>query len=388
MIRLGLTIRFAAATLGMFLPSIPAGAQEPIKIGVVYSLSGTYAALGSSSANAVKLAFEEEGSAVAGRKIQIIVEDDEGKPDVALAKLRKLVERDSVDLLHAITFTNIGLAVRDYVDSKKIPWISLTGSAALTRDKASPYIFRVAPSNSQWAYATAKWLKEKHGWKKVAWVGANYAAPREAFEAVKKMFGDAIAVDVWPPLGTPDFAPFLSKLADVSADGTMVAVWGGDALKFLPQYNDYGLNKKLPLFGMASFTSEENLPGMPKAIEGVLSGFVYCGTLDSPENRKFVESFKAKFKSVPGSYQYLAYVGGKIAIQALKEVGGKIEDKSSFLKAIARSRAKGPMGEVSFDKNQGMILDMYVTKVRNRGGTLENECVDRIPQVQDPYDLK
>ena len=332
------------ATAAILVLSSYSPAQEPIKIGVVYSLSGTYAALGSSTANAVKLAFGENHFTISGRKVELIVEDDEGKPDVGIAKLRKLVERDKVNLLHAITFTNIGFAARDYVHGSGVPWITLTASGALTRDKASPTIFRVAPSNYQMGLAPAKWLHDKLGWKKIVWVGANYSAPREIFEAFKKVYESNIVEAVWPPLGTPDFAPFLAKLTDVQADGTVVAAWGGDALKFLPQYNDYGLRAKLPLFGLASFTSEEILPGMPPAIEGVISAYVYCGSLDNPLNKKFIEGYKAQFAGLPGSYQYMGYIGAKIAAQAINEIGGRVEDRDALVKAIAKTRDPGSHG--------------------------------------------
>lgn len=372
----------AAATLAI---AAPAQAQEPIKVGVLFPLAGVLGVMGNGSANAVKLAFEEEGNKIAGRPVQVVVEDDEAKIDVSLAKLRKLVELEKVDMVFGTLLTNLGIANRDYLFDKKVLWFPTNAAATLTREKKGPYIFRAGPSNYQWGGATAKYLKDKKGWKRIVLIGSNYAAPREAFSAVDKIYTDGVAERLWPAFGTIDFAPFLSKLDGVKADGAFVAVWGADALKLIPQYNEYGLDKKIPIFGGASFTSEEYLQGMPAQIEGVSSAFVYCGSLDTPENKKFVEGYRAKYRSDPGSYQYLAYVASKIAIAALKKVNGNTTDRDALARAIAETRVDGPMGPAYFDQNHGLVSDMFAMTVRTKDGKRINECVDRIPQVADDY---
>lgn len=365
----------------------PAEAQSPIKVGALFPLGGVLGVMGNGSGNAVKLAFEEEGNQIAGRPVQVLVEDDEAKVDVSLAKLRKLVELDKVNMVFGSLLTNLGIGDRDYMFEKKVIWFPTNAAASLTRDKKGPYIFRAGPSNFQWGAGTAKYLKDKKGWQKLVLLGSNYAAPHEAFSAVKKVYGDGIVETLYPAFGTIDFAPYLSKLEGVKADGAFVAVWGADALKLIPQYADYGLDKKLPLFGGASFTTEEYLAGMPPQIEGVSSAFVYCGSLDTPQNKKFVDGYKAKYGSDPGSYQYLAYVAAKIAIAAAKKIDGKVEDKDAFAKAIAETKVEGPMGPVWFDQNHGLVSDMFAMTVRSKDGKRFNECVDRIPQIADDYSL-
>jgi branched-chain amino acid transport system substrate-binding protein len=377
----------AAFSVLALVCALPATAQDTIKIGSSFSMSGPYAPLGLGIANSIKLAFQEAGMMIDGHKVELTFLDDAGKPDIGINRIQELVERDNVDLLLAINGTAVGIAARDYIAKQQIPWVTLSSSAGLTRDKGAPNIFRVAPSNYQWAYGVAKWLRDTRGWKKVAWVGSDYASPREAFAAIKKVFPDGVAVDVWPPTGAPDYAPFLSHFDGVKANGTLVAVWGSDALKFLTQYDDYGLKKTLPLFGLASFASEEVLPGMPVAVEGVESAYLYCGTLDNPINKKFVAGYRALAGTDPGAYQYMAYVGALMTIQALKDVHGNARDRAGLLKALAQVHVDGPMGPVSFDAHHGMISDFYVMKVQKRDGKYENKCESRIAQVQDPYEV-
>jgi branched-chain amino acid transport system substrate-binding protein len=384
--RLGTAIAMAV-TVATLVQMPVAKAEDPIKVGVLYPLAGVLGVMGRGSANAVSLAFDEEGNRLGAHPVQVLVEDDEGKIDVSLTKLRKLVELEHVDMVFGTLLTNLGIADRDYLFDKKVLWLPTNAAASLTRDKKGPNIFRAGPSNFQWGGASAKYLKERKGWSKIVLIGSNYAAPREAFRAVDKIYGDGVVEHLWPAFGTIDFAPYLSKLDGVSADGAFVAVWGTDALKLIPQYDDYGLEKKIPIFGGASFTTEEYLQGMPAQIEGVSSAFVYCGTLETPENKKFVDGYRAKFGSDPGSYQYLAYVAAKMVITALKEVSYNSADHEALSAALAKVRIEGPMGPVFFDENHGLVSDMFAMTVRTKDGKRINECIDRIPQVADDYSL-
>jgi branched-chain amino acid transport system substrate-binding protein len=145
----------------------------------------------------------------------------------------------------------------------------------------------------------------------------------------------------------------------------------------------------MKLFGIASFTSEEVLGQMPPEAVGVLSAYTYCGTLDTPENKAFVQNYKSRYNNaIPGSYQYMGYMAAKMVIQALKDINGRAEDREAFLAALRKVQVKGPMGMTSFDENQGMVADFYELEVvRGADGKLANKCGDRIPQVKDPYHL-
>ncbi len=365
----------------------PAQAQGPIKIGVFFPLTGPIATQGIPERDAIKQAFDEEGYQVAGRKIELIIEDSQGKPDVGLTKARKLVEGDRVHLLLGELTSSVGNAVAPYVNAEKVPWVSTVALAGLTRGLRSPYSFRFVPSSYQFGLTAAQWAK-KHGWKKVYFIGWNAPPSREAFEATKKVFGEENVVEAWfPPVGTPDYGPYLAKVDPKKADGMLAAMWGADAPRIARQYAEYGLKARMPLFGVASFTSEELLASMPPEAEGIMSAYTYCGTLDTPENRRFIEGYKSRYNALPGSYQYMGYMAARFVIQALKDVQGKAEDREAFVAALRRTQLRGPMGLASFDDRHGMVGDFYVLKVVRKDGQLQNECTERIPQVKDPYDL-
>ena len=384
--------RLAALTLacaGAFslLPMQGAFAQQaPIKVGVAFATTGPIAANGKASTDAVTLAFEEEKFQIAGRKIEPLYEDTQGKPDVGLSKIKQLVERDKADLLVSVVVSTVAAAVAPYVKEAKVPWITTASLVGLTRDLRSPYTFRMIPSSYEYGIASAEWAK-KQGWKKLYYIGWNAAPSIEALDAIKKVFGAENVVDAMLPyVGTPDYSPYLTKLDPKKADGVLVGIWAGDAPRIARQFAEFGLKGKLPFFGVASFTAEEGLAQMPPEVEGADSAYVYCGTLDTPENKAFVSAYQAKYKDAPGPYPYLAYVSAKAAIQALKDVGGKIEDKDAFLAALRKIKVNGPMGPVTFDDRQGMVSDFHVLKVVNNAGKLQNQCVSRLPS-KDPYDM-
>lgn len=364
----------------------PAYSQEPIKIGVMFPYTGPISAQGRPERDAIKQAFEEENNTVAGRKIELLFEDSTGRPDTGLTKIKALVERDKVHLLLSELVSSVGAAIAPYVTEQKMPWISTVALASLTRAQKSPYIFRFVPSSYQYA-TTAAEVAKKMGWKKVYFIGWNAPPSRESYDAVKKVFGEENVIEaMFPNVGTSDYAPYLTKMDASKADGVFTAMWGADAPRISQQYVEYGLNKKMPLFGIASFTSEELLGDMPAASVGIVSAYTYCGTLDTPENKKFVEGYQSRYKGVPGSYQYMGYMAAKMVIQAIKDINGKVEDREAFIAALAKVKVKGPMGETSFDDRQGIIADFYVLTVeKGSNGQLQNRCGERIPQVKDPY---
>jgi branched-chain amino acid transport system substrate-binding protein len=365
----------------------PAFGQEPIKIGVMFPLTGPISAQGAPERDAIKQAFEEVNNTVAGRKIELLVEDSAGRPDTGLTKTKALVERDKVNLLLAELTSSIGAAMAPYVNEQKIPWVSTVALASLTRAQKSPYIFRFVPSSYQYALVAAQ-ATQKMGWKKAYFIGWNAPPSRESYEVVKKVYGDANVLDPqFPNVGTADYAPYLTKM-DAPADGIFAAMWGSDSGRITQQYTEYGLNKRMPLFGIASFTSEEVLGGMPPESVGVMSAYTYCGTLDTPENKAFVDGYKARYNAVPGSYQYMGYMAAKMVIQALNDIKGNVEDRDAFIAALEKVKLKGPMGVASFDEHHGLVADFYpLTVERGSNGQLQNRCGTPIPQVKDPYDM-
>lgn len=384
------------ALAGTLAVGVIAAEKPPIKIGLPYPVTGPQAAQGISQKHAATLLFEEKGMKVAGRKIELIFEDDETKPDIALTKVKKLVEFDKVHLVDGLIHTGTGYSVRDYLHNTKTPTLLTTAGAGHSRGQFSPYIFRVTPASFQYTYEPAKWWYQ-HGYKgktykKVVYVGADYAAPREVVIAFKKGFegvGGKVIQELWPPLGCPDYGPYLSAVKVSEADAMVVAMWAGDATRIVKQWVEYGLNKRIPIIGVASFTDEGTaLPGMGVSADGILSWYVSCPSTDLPGNKKFVDAYKKRVGTLPGQYAYLAYIAAQTAYEALAKIGGDVENKEKLLDALQKVEFTTPMGgKASFDSKNAMVYDMIFLEARKTNGECHIFEIGRIKNVKDPYDV-
>jgi branched-chain amino acid transport system substrate-binding protein len=364
-----------------------AEAAEPIKIGYLAPYVGVFAKFGSDLRDGFKLYLEEVGNKVAGRQIVFIDEDDEGKPEVGLVKAKKLVEKDRVNILAGIISSGVAYAVRDYVTEKKIPLvITNAGATKLTQEQRSPFIFRTSFANGQQDRAGGWYAYAKMGARKVIMIGSDYAAGHEKGDGFKKTFtfmGGEIIEEIYPPLGTNDFAPYLAKIANYvgKVDRTWAFFAGSDAIRFVNQYEEYGLKEKLKLFCEEGVTDEANLPSQKEAALGIESYARYCIGYDSPENKRFVKEYRKKYNYDPGSLSEGGYVGAKFIVKALEAVKGKIEDQEAFLKALRSVKFEAPRGPIRFDEHQNVIFNTFIERVEKRDGKYNNEVVSVIPDV-------
>jgi branched-chain amino acid transport system substrate-binding protein len=388
---LPITVAVILVLDGVLAGWISAAEKPPIKIGVPFSLTGVMARLGNSQLNAVKQLFEEKGMEVAGRKIQLISEDDEAKPDVGLTKTKKLVQFDKVDLIVGYLHTGVGYAVRDFLNESRVPTLGMFSGARHTRDLFSPSVFRVCPSMFQQAYEPAKWFF-KRGYKRIIWIGSDFAAPREAYQAYKKGLeevGGRIVQELWPNVGTTDFGSYLTAVKTDQADALVVAVWGADPIRFVNQWAEYGLKGRIPIIGFTTFIDEGvTLPAMGVNADGVLGWYISCPQTEIPENKKFVEGYKRRYKALPGHFSYFAYTSAQAAYEAIDKVKGNIDDKEKFLDALRKVRFTTPMGgQAYFDEKQGLVFDYLFLEARKTNGECHTFEIGRIKDVKDPYHL-
>jgi branched-chain amino acid transport system substrate-binding protein len=381
-----------ALLLLMGTPSNSAAqSKAPIKVGLLTRHTGNFALLGKSQTNSLKLFFEQNNYEVAGRKIELVIEDTEGKADLALLKLKKLVELDKVDVVVAFLSTYEGYAIRDYINENKIPTVSTSSGAALSRDRYSPYQFRVVPSTYQYTYEPSKWWYNR-GYKKVIFVGGDYAPAREAYDGFKKGFeevGGKIVQEVWPAVNTTDFGPYFPGMKVDQADALIAAMWGNMPTRFVNQFASYGMKGKIPIIGVAAFADETvTLPGMGANAEGLLDWYTSCATTDLPENKKFVAAYQKLTGTMPGFFSYFAYVATQTVYEGLKKTGGDV-DKEKLRTALANVEFTTPMGgKAYFDDKNAMAFDMIFLEARKAdSGEIHLYEIGRLKNVKDPYQV-
>ncbi len=369
----------------------PAEKKTPIKVGIVFDLSGAFAALGAGELHAVKMFFEEKGMQVAGRKIKLIVEDGATSPHVTLSKTKKLVEMDKVHLLIIGQDTASGYAVRNYIHKAGVPTVAIALGAGHTRGLYSPYFFRVSPSTYQYSYEPAKWWYN-YGFKRVIYIAVDFAPTHEIFKAYKKGLeevGGQIVQEVWVPLGITDFGPYIPKLKVAEADAILAIVWGVSSVRFIKQWAAYGQKGTIPIIGTGTvFDEGVSLPAMGLDAEGVYSLSFSCPSTDIPENKRFVKAYQNRTGKLPFLFAYIAYMVSDIAYQSIDKINGDVEDRDKVLKSLEKVEITTPMGaKAYFDEKHGMIWDMIFMQAKKTNGEVHLFEIGRIKGVKDPVKL-
>ena len=387
---LALTVVVAAVAA---LAAGPSAAQKgPIKIGMLVPQSGPLAANGKDMINGFELFFEENKYRLAGREIKFIVEDDEGKPATGLTKIRGLVEGQNVHLVTGPLSAGVGYAVAPYIDSKKIPAIfPIVAADDLTQRKRSPYIVRVGWAGSQPSHPFGKWVYDNLKYKRIAVIAYDFAFGWEVVAGFQRTFeesGGQIVQKLWPPLGTADFAPYISQLKR-DADAVFAQFSGADALRFGKQFAEAGLRERLPLIGGGTFVDEHVLRVQGDEVLGVITPLHYSAALQTPANKKFAAAYEAKYKQIPSYYSEGTYVAGVALKAALEATGGDIENAEKFLGALRRvDLSDAPRGPMRFDDYGNPVMNVYVRKVEKVGGRLQNTVIHTFPNVSQFWNWK
>ncbi|HZS01279.1 MAG TPA: ABC transporter substrate-binding protein, partial [Chloroflexota bacterium] len=320
----------AGATSAPAAAARPAGGGPPLKIGVLLPYSGVYTTLGESITNAMQLYFDSVGNTAGGRTITLIKEDEGIQPDEALRKTRKLLDQDQVDLLTGVVSTAVAYALRDLVhDTKTIFICSNAGGNDLTRSRKSPYIFRASFTNAQHNYVMGEYIY-KNVARRVFVSGADYAAGREQVNAFRETFqaaGGEIVGEVWPPFPNQDYAPFLTQIAQARPEATYNFYAGSDAVNFVKQYAEFGLNRDIRLCGSGAMLEEDTLGAQGAAALRAISGYHWAMTLDNPENKTFTQAYRQKFNRDADGYAVQGYDAARVIVEAVNQTQGDTTNK-------------------------------------------------------------
>jgi branched-chain amino acid transport system substrate-binding protein len=362
----------------------------PVKIGLVLPYTGVYAELGTSITQAMELVFARENWTVAGRKIEMIKEDDEMKPPVGVRKTEKLIDSDKVDILTGPVHSGILMGMRDKVhNSKTILIVSNAGADAISRDRCSKWIFRTSFSNWQPCQPMGGWVA-KNVSKEVFLIAPNYQAGKDMMGAFQETYtpaGGKVVSEDYPKLGETDYAPYLTKIKQSGAKAVFAFFSGTDAVNFVKQYSQFGLKEGIKLTGAGFLTEPDVLPAQGAAAIGVLTGHFYTPLLDNPVNHRFVKEFRDKFYGkMPDGFACQGYDTAEVIVRALKAVNGNTQDKDKLVAAIAATEFDSPRGRFRFDPKTHNVIQpyIYVREVREVYGGLANVPIDKVAEVRDP----
>jgi branched-chain amino acid transport system substrate-binding protein len=381
------SLRWIVGTIAAALFLVPASgnaATDPLRIGLISSLTGTAAQLGRDVVNGFNLYVEEIGGQVAGRPIKVTVEDDEGTPNGALTKARRLVEQEKVHVVAGTVLGSMCPAVAPYTIQQKVPYFPLCAADDVTQRKASPYVVRTSFAASQPSHPFGEYAAKTLGYKRVVTIGVDYAYGWDVIGGFQKSFeesGGRVVQKMWAPLTTQDWAPYISQIKR-DADAVFAVVFGGFALRFAKQYQEYGLKGKIPLIGVGSMADETVLPSMGDEILGAVTPFHYSVALPTPENERFVKAVRAKYGRTASMYSENLYTMARWIVEGVKAVNGNVEDTPALLAAFRRLKIPdSPRGPVELDGFGNAVQNIYIRRVERVGGELVSRPIHTYPNV-------
>ncbi|MGA2567137.1 MAG: ABC transporter substrate-binding protein [Pseudolabrys sp.] len=381
------TLLKAGAAISMLpAPRVLAQSSKPLKIGFLTVLTGPLAAGGKQQEEGAALFLKERNGMIAGRKIELITQDTAGNPALAKTKTQELVERHKVPVMIGPLATNEALAMDGYVRDSKVPLITTTSAATvdLKSRAPNPFVLHAFGTAPQVTYPLGDYAAKTLGYKKIAIVAEDFTYGHEGaggFHLAFEAGGGKIVQKLWPPLNAPEYGPYLAQIKP-DVDAIYMGFAGSNPLRFLKQFNDYGLKGKVAVLGNTTSTDEGILKVMGEEAVGVITGGWYAAGLDTSENKKFVAGINAEYKHDPGFYTAGPYTALLIIEEALKTTGGKTDDAAAFLEAMHNVRLEhGPIGPVRLDEYGTPILDIYIRKVARVNGKLTNTIIKTYPQV-------
>jgi branched-chain amino acid transport system substrate-binding protein len=365
-------------------------AKKPILIGVLEAKTGVNASQGINIIEGVELAFDQIGYKIGDREIKLIVEDDEYNPEVIKTKTTKLVERDNVAAIIGPNHSAGALAVKDYLNTHKVATlVTMCTTTKLDPGPKNPYLFRPYINAPLLYYTAGKYCAEKLGYRRAVTVFLDFSAGYEndyPFGLAFERGGGKVLERIAIPMGTANQAPYIAAIKRVKgAEFVNANLWAGDAVRFVKSQAELGLG--IPITGGDTIVADGTmLPSLGKDALGIRSYSAY-GNVDTPENKAFVQAYYKKTKKPTNSEVYHGYLNATVLINALKAIGGNVEDSEGFVKALRNVKFNGPTGPFRFDQYQNGNIYFCYREVRRVDGELRNVVLDVVPDVVTPREV-
>jgi branched-chain amino acid transport system substrate-binding protein len=358
----------AMALACALLAGTDARAQEQvIKIGLLAPLTGPLASPGAEMKNGFELYWEQAGHKAGGRKVAIVIADTTCNPDQALTQARRLVLQEKVDFLVGPLCGHEGPAVAQVSKETGVPLImDPAGADNVTKWERTPTVLRTALSASQIGHPFGEYLYKEKGLRNVTFIGQDYTFGHEvtlgAVETFKKL-GGKVARLIWNPIGTKDYGTTVNTIP-AGTDGVAAIVVGADRIRLFEEWFNYGMDKKHKIYG-GYWLQQDMLPQLDDRAIGLVSNSLnYASGLDTPENKAFTDAYARKHKKLPSWFAESAFTAGLWVKTAIDKIGGKVEDRDAFLKAMRAIEIKAPRGPLKLDEYDNPIQNVYISEVR------------------------
>src|SRR5579871_1864265 len=384
-VAVGLPFAIAGSYFAVGTAAAQTATPETIKIGIVIPMTGVQAAVGREISDATKLYVTQHGDTVAGKKIELIVKDDQSVPDTAKRLAQELIVNDKVSFLGA-SLTPSAMSMAPISAEAKVPTVVVVSGTSVVTER-SPYYVRTSFTLGQQSGIIADWAI-KNGSKKAVAVLSDWAPGAEAGKVFTDHFtkgGGEVLDTLKVPLANPDFSPFLQRARDLSPDTLFVFVPAGQAGTFARQFAERGLDKSgIKLVGPGDIVDDDDLPSTGDALIGVVTAGIYSAAHPSQLNKDYVAAYqkatghRANFISVGG------YDGMHAIYTALQKSGGKT-DVETVIGSLKGLSWESPRGPISIDpRTRDIVQNVYIRKVEKKDGAPWAVEFETFPNIKDP----
>ncbi len=365
----------------MILALLPGSAQavEPVKIGMITTLSTKAGYLGEEIRDGFQLAIDQENGNLGGVPVALLVDDDGRKPEKAKQIAERYVKRDGVKIMTGIVFSNVAIAVVPKVVQQDVIYVSANAGPSLLAGKGChKNYFNVAYQNDNLDEVVGKYVTEA-GFKNVYLLAPNYPAGKDHLGGFKRYYQGAIAGEVYTKLGQSDYAAEIAALRAAKPDAVFFFLPGGMGINFLKQYAQSGMHQTTPVFGPAFSFDERLLQAVKDAAIGVKNGSQWTHDLDNPANRQFVAAFKTAYGRTPTLYASQGYDAARLLGSALRQVDGDVSNLDALRDAIRKADFATVRGKFAFSANQHPVQDIYIREVvKDADGNYTNKTLEAV----------
>lgn len=362
-------------------------AHAEVKIGFTGPLSGPVASVGQDQYDGFMLGIEVLGKKLGGQSVTVLREDDQLKPELGNQIARKLIDRDKVDAIVGLGFSNVLMAsLPRIVESGTIAVATNAGPSPLAGNGCLPNVFSMSWQNDGAAEAMGKFAQDS-GYKRVYLMAPNYQAGKDYIAGFKRYFKGQIADEVYTQVNQPDYSAEIAQLQSSGPDAVFVFYPGGMGVNFVKQFSQAGLMKKTPL--LSAFTVDgTTLPSLRDAAVGTISGAIWDVALKTPGNSEFISSFSKKYGRVPSHYAAVGYDTANLLDMAVRKVKGNTSDKAAFAAAVksAGAELKSVRGPFRFNSNNMPVQNYYAFQTVKQGSEVTvKQLATPLPDHQDSY---
>jgi branched-chain amino acid transport system substrate-binding protein len=371
--------RIAAVFALIAAASLPVQAADKVKVGFISTLSGPSAALGVDIRDAFMLAVKLNGGKLGGLPAEVLIGDDQFKPDVGRQLAEKDVKLDKVNFLTGFVFSNIMLASVPVAFENKVIYVSPNAAPSpLAGKQCNPYFFVASWPNDAYHEAAGQHATDK-GYKSVYMIAPNYQAGKDSLEGFKRFYKGKVVGEVYTQLGQLDYSAELAQVRAAKPEAMYIFLPGGMGINFIKQFVAAGLSKDIQLITPGFSSDQDIIRAVGDPMLGTFDAAHWALDLDNAANKKFVAAFEEEYKRLPTVYASQGYDAALLIDSAVRGVKGKIEDTEAVRKALKAAKFQSVRGPFRFNRNQYPIQNYYLRVVgKDAQGRLVNKTIGTI----------